>query len=141
MTVMEKSCGAVVVKEKGGRLYTLVIRQNQGHWCFPKGHVENNENEYETAEREVFEETGLKVRFIDGFRESVVYSPRENVMKEAVYFLAEPCGGREKKQDEEISEMHWADVFETLALITYDNDAVLYRKAIRFLKNREDDLL
>ncbi len=141
MTVMEKSCGAVVVKKMNGRLYTLMIRQNQGHWCFPKGHVEKNENEFETAEREVLEETGLKVKFIDGFRESVVYSPRENVMKEAVYFLAEPCGGKEKKQDEEISEMHWADMFETLALITYDNDAVLYRKAVRFLKNMEDDSL
>lgn len=141
MTVMEKSCGAVVVKKMNGRLYTLMIRQNQGHWCFPKGHVEKNENEFETAEREVLEETGLKVKFIDGFRESVVYSPRENVMKEAVYFLAEPCGGKEKKQDEEISEMHWADMFETLALITYDNDAVLYRKAVRFMKNMEDDSL
>ncbi|MBQ3459872.1 MAG: NUDIX domain-containing protein [Solobacterium sp.] len=139
MTLMEKSCGAVVVRRRQGKVYTLMIRQNQGHWCFPKGHVEGEENEFETAEREVLEETGLKVRFIDGFRESVVYSPRDNVMKEAVYFLAEPCGGKEKKQDEEISEMHWADVLEALALITYDNDAVLFRKAMRFLKNQEDE--
>ena len=139
MTLMEKSCGAVVVRRRQGKVYTLMIRQNQGHWCFPKGHVEGEENEFETAEREVLEETGLKVRFIDGFRESVVYSPRDNVLKEAVYFLAEPCGGKEKKQDEEISEMHWADVLEALALITYDNDAVLFRKAMRFLKNQEDE--
>ena len=139
MTLMEKSCGAVVVRRRQGKVYTLMIRQNQGHWCFPKGHVEGEENEFETAEREVLEETGLKVRFIDGFRESVVYSPRDNVMKEAVYFLAEPCGGKEKKQDEEISEMHWADTLEALALITYDNDAVLFRKAMRFLKNQEDE--
>jgi len=39
----EKSCGAVIVKEDAERLYALVIRQNQGHWCFPKGHVEKNE--------------------------------------------------------------------------------------------------
>ena len=139
MTLMEKSCGAVVVRRRQGKVYTLMIRQNQGHWCFPKGHVEGEENEFETAEREVLEETGLKVRFIDGFRESVVYSPRDNVMKEAVYFRAEPCGGKEKKQDEEISEMHWADILEALALITYDNDAVLFRKAMRFLKNQEDE--
>ena len=139
MTLMEKSCGAVVVRRRQGKVYTLMIRQNQGHWCFPKGHVEGEENEFETDEREVLEETGLKVRFIDGFRESVVYSPRDNVMKEAVYFLAEPCGGKEKKQDEEISEMHWADTLEALALITYDNDAVLFRKAMRFLKNQEDE--
>ena len=56
-----------------------------------------------------------------------------------LYFLAEPCGGKEKKQDEEISEMHWADILEALALITYDNDAVLFRKAMRFLKNQEDE--
>ena len=31
------------------------------HWGFPKGHVEKDETDEETAKREVLEETGLKV--------------------------------------------------------------------------------
>ena len=33
-----------------------------------KGHVENNETEVETANRELFEETNLLVEYIPGFR-------------------------------------------------------------------------
>ena len=139
MTVMEKSCGAVIVKNENGKLHTLMIRQNQGHWCFPKGHVEGNETEHETARREVKEETGIEIEFIGGFRESVMYSPKENTMKEVVYFLAVPCGGEEKRQIEEISEIVWADVQEAQALLTYENDQELYRKAVKFLKEHEED--
>ena len=139
MTVMEKSCGAVIVKNENGKLYTLMIRQNQGHWCFPKGHVEGDETEHETARREVKEETGIEIEFIGGFRETVMYSPKENTMKEVVYFLAVPCGGVEKRQIEEVSEIVWADMMEAQALITYDNDKELYHKAVKFLKEHEED--
>ena len=54
----EKSCGAVVYAETGrGRLY-LVEKMLHGHFGLPKGHVEPGENERQTAEREILEETG-----------------------------------------------------------------------------------
>lgn len=33
-------------------------------WVFPKGHIENNERGYETAEREVWEESAIKARVL-----------------------------------------------------------------------------
>ena len=57
----EKSCGAVVYRDGKNGFEWLLIRQNQGHWCFPKGHVKDGENEHETAFREVKEETGLLI--------------------------------------------------------------------------------
>ncbi len=130
----EKSCGAVMIKEENGRIYTLVIRQNQGHWCFPKGHVKDGESEHETAAREILEETGLVAEFIDGFRETTNYSPREGVKKEVVYFLARPAGGTEKAQEDEVSEIRWTKMVDAMALVTYDNDAGLLRKAVRWLQ-------
>ena len=50
----EKSCGAVIFR-KQKELEVLIVRQNEGHWCFPKGHVEKGESEQETAAREVLE--------------------------------------------------------------------------------------
>ena len=55
----EKSCGAIVYREKDGVEILLIKHKNGGHWAFPKGHVENKETEEETALREIREETGL----------------------------------------------------------------------------------
>lgn len=136
----EKSCGAVIYKIENDKVYFLVIRQNQGHWCFPKGHVEGEESEYDTASREILEETGYEVSFVDGFRKTTNYSPKDDVMKEVVYFLAVPCGGEAKIQEDEVSEMRWATTVDVSALLTYENDASLFRKAVRFLKTMDADI-
>ena len=58
----EKSCGAVIFR-RTDVWNVLLIRHNKGrHVSFPKGHVEPGETESQTAEREIFEETGLRLR-------------------------------------------------------------------------------
>ena len=59
----EKSCGAIVYRKYHGNTEILLIKHiNSGHWSFPKGHVENDETEPETAIREIKEETGLDIK-------------------------------------------------------------------------------
>ena len=139
----EKSCGALIVRREDHQLQFLIIQQVQGHWCFPKGHVENHETEQETAAREIREETGLKVEFIKGFRQKTEYSPQPGVMKEVVYFLARPTGGKEKIQKSELKDMAWVDPIAALAALTYNGDAELLRQAYAFLRdhmNTKEDL-
>ena len=58
----EKSCGAVVFSQFDGAWHVLLIRHEHGrHISFPKGHVEAGESERQTAEREILEETGVRV--------------------------------------------------------------------------------
>ncbi len=135
----EKSCGAIVLKKIENKLRVLLIRQKQGHWCFPKGHVEPEESEHETAAREVREETGIEIAFLDGFRERTHYSPAENVEKEVVYFLAYQTGGMPKVQEEEVSEMRWVSLVDAGTLMTYDNDTELLRKAVAKIRMLESD--
>ncbi len=136
----EKSCGAVIVRNDAeGKFQVLVIRQVQGHWCFPKGHVEGQETEEETAKREVLEETGLQISLIPGFRDTTEYSPVQGVQKEVVYFLAEALDGSETAQLEEVAEIYWASIIEAESLITYDNDANILRKAIHALRAMDPD--
>ena len=65
--IFEKSCGAVVIhneRDEAGSLqrYVLMIKHTAGgHYSFPKGHVEVGETETMTAEREVLEETSVKI--------------------------------------------------------------------------------
>ena len=136
----EKSCGALIFRKHDNEIQVLIIRQVQGHWCFPKGHTEHNETEHETALREIREETGLKIEITDIFRHSLSYSPNEGVNKEVVYFIAVNPHGKEKVQVEELSEIHWVSIHEARQLVTYDNDADLLEKAVKCLKDHPEVL-
>ncbi len=91
----EKSCGAVVFTREGSQILYLLIRNKNGSWGFPKGHMEAGEQEMQTAAREIWEETGLRVRFLEGFRQEDQYEiPKRRISKQVVYFL----GVYEKQQ-------------------------------------------
>ena len=66
---LEKSCGALIYRISGEALEFLAIKSKiNGHWGFPKGHMEKDETEKETAKREVLEETGLSIIILEEFR-------------------------------------------------------------------------
>ena len=85
----EKSCGAVVYKIINKQLKILILKMQRGHYSMPKGHVEGNETEEETALREIKEETNLDVNIDTNFRRISTYSPYEGVLKDVIYFVAE----------------------------------------------------
>ena len=85
----EKSCGAVVwFAQNNERLY-LIEQMRGGHFAMPKGHMEPGESEAETAEREIWEETGLRVRADTGFRAANAYSPYASIEIADVRFVDE----------------------------------------------------
>lgn len=131
--IHEKSCGAVIYTEgEEGRLY-LVERMQQGHFSMCKGHVEGKESEHQTAEREIREETALAVTFVEGFRETIAYSPYADCRKTVVFFLAHADSRRVTPQEEEVSEICWLPYEEALAVLTFDSDRDVLRRAEEFL--------
>lgn len=129
----EKSCGAVIYREKEGKLKILLIRhKNGGHWAFPKGHVEKKETEEETALREIKEETGLKVKLDTGFRHVVTYSPKPDVMKDVVYFAAKADTKHVKAQEEEVTDVCWEEPEKALETVTYGNDRETLRRFLEY---------
>lgn len=131
----EKSCGALICRKAPEGYELLLIKHRRGgHWSFPKGHVEAGETEAETALREILEETGLHVQLQDGFRHSVEYSPRPQVQKEVVYFLASPQGSDTvHRQEEEVSEYQWCPLANAARHVTFQNDKKLINEAMSFL--------
>ncbi|MBE5806194.1 MAG: NUDIX domain-containing protein [Clostridiales bacterium] len=127
----EKSCGAIVLN--GSEI--LVIQQLEGHWGFPKGHVEGNETEVETAIREIKEETNLDVVIKENFRYVERYSPKEGVEKEVVYFVAEKIGGNEKVQAEELQNFKWLNYEDAMKKLTYKNSKETLKNAWKDLAN------
>lgn len=129
----EKSCGAVIFQnEAAGRTY-LILRSTQGHTTLCKGHVEGQETERETAVREIREETGLTVDFVDGFREVITYSPYPGCTKDVVFFLAGLTGGTLACQPEEVAEVRFLPFAEAVDALTHDSDRDILRKADAFL--------
>lgn len=54
-------CSATLFDETRQKVL-LTQRMDNGRWCLPGGHMEAGESAAEACEREVWEETGLKVR-------------------------------------------------------------------------------
>ena len=78
---MEKSCGIILFHSDEFLVIQHPTESNdvKGHWDFPKGHVEDNETELETATRELQEETGIdNFKLIDNFRHKIIYNIHKN---------------------------------------------------------------
>ena len=129
----ERSCGAVVYRQQDHWVEVLLIcHKNGGHWAFPKGHVEKGETDQQTALREIWEETGLRVRLDTGFSQSVAYSPKPGVMKDVVYFAGEYLGGGVAAQEEEVTGTAWVKPQQALGQVTYENDREVLRAFLRW---------
>lgn len=122
----EKSCGCVVVNQ--GKV--LLVQHNEGHWDFPKGHVENNETEAQTAIREVKEETNIDVDVNQRHRYTIEYSPKEGVLKEVVYFIATNKSDVCIPQESEVQKVEWVGFDEAIDRITFDNARGILKRAI-----------
>ena len=136
----EKSCGALIFRRQADEsLQFLLIRHQgtEGHWSFPKGHVELGETEVQTALREVREETGLHIRLLKGFRHCVEYYPKPDIHKRVIYFLGTPLDeGILILQQEEVSEARWLDWNAAYRQVTYENDRNLLNRAATFLSSQ-----
>ena len=133
----EKSCGAVVYKNENDGLKFLLVHQHNNHYSFPKGHVEDNETEIETALREIKEETNLDVEIDTNFRYQITYLVElKNIMKDVVYFTATPKTFDLVSQEGEIDECVWCSYEEVLEKLEFDNIKEVFEKAYNYIKNK-----
>ena len=110
--MLEKSCGAVLFTENGNRQYVVVKSAIKKHWSLPKGHVEGDETERETALREIKEETGIDAEIIEGFREQIEYIMPNGVRKQVVFFIAKYANQELRSNIFEISTIMIVEINE-----------------------------
>ncbi len=131
---MEKSCGVVLFNSDK---FLLLQHNNEdsgvdGHWDFPKGHVEYGEEEIDTALRELKEETNIEdVNIIPSFKQFINYKVDKgtlSVSKKVIFFLAET-----KVWDVSLSSEHqnfiWLNFEEAIERLTYDNAKNILKEA------------
>lgn len=135
--IYEKSAGAVVFF--GSPKEYLLLHYNEGHWDFPKGHIESGETEEQTCRREVREETSIdKIEILEGFRHVYGYNYRrkgEVYHKDVTFFVAR-SGTKDVKLSVEHKGFVWLPFDDAVKKATFVNGKELLRRARDFLAHQ-----
>lgn len=117
------------------RIYVALIgrldRRGRLLWSMPKGHVENDDSKSVTAEREVWEETGI---FGEVFAElgTIDYwfvSDGVRIHKTVHHHLLRFVDGILNDEDPEVTEVAWIPVSELIEHLAYADERKLARVA------------
>tara|TARA_Y100000310_G_scaffold94955_1_gene92793 strand:- start:27876 stop:28310 length:435 start_codon:yes stop_codon:yes gene_type:complete len=135
----QKSAGAIVFIKEKKPIY-LLLHYEEGHWDFPKGHIEAGESDTDTIKREVKEETGIKdVEIIRDFKEKMQYYFKFNnelINKTVVFYLAKTETKKVKLSFEHIGST-WLPYKEAIEKLTFKNAKEILKKANKFIKTNK----
>lgn len=137
--IKEISAGAIIFKRDSGIKYLLLKpKKESAYWDFPKGNVEQDEEEMKAAQREAKEETGLaNLQFFPQFKEKIHYFYRkgkELVSKDVIFFLAQALNDEVKISWEHV-EYGWFEFSEAIKKLR-ENSIKILQKADEFLKTK-----
>ncbi|MFP4118316.1 MAG: bis(5'-nucleosyl)-tetraphosphatase [Candidatus Woesearchaeota archaeon] len=128
----EKSCGAIIFRKEDDNILFLLVRyvNEPDYWGLVKGHVEDDETEVDTAIREIREETGIEeFSFLDCFRETERYSPKEGIVKDVVFFLAETEDSEVTLEREELDDFAWLKLEDALKRLKFRSNKEILKRA------------
>ena len=136
--VEERSAGAIIfsINKRSTEIEFLLLHYVSGHWDFPKGNIESNEDELHTACREIREETGIEdIEFLNGFKKKIEYYYKRQqklIQKEVTFYLAR-TNSRKVILSHEHMGYTWKKYDEAVNQLTYKNAKNLLIYAKRFL--------
>ncbi len=137
---IDASFGMIIYRWSAGQPLFLVIKHNQGHWDFPKGHAEGSEEPLEAANREVAEEVGLsnvKPNPDTTFQEKYIFRVwGKKISKVVTFWLAETSETDIQVQQAEIEAYKWVSLAEGLELITFEAGRTLLTQVSQHLQSK-----
>jgi 8-oxo-dGTP diphosphatase len=126
-----RAAGGVVTREgPAGLEVVLVHRPAYDDWSFPKGKLEDGEDELACALREVEEECGIACEALEdlGSLAYVMSSGRPKVVR---YWHMRGPEGAKAKARHEIDEARWVPLPDAEPMLTYPHDRTLLRRLAR----------
>ena len=144
-----KSVGFVIFRKEDKGIKYLLLHHGAEYWNFPKGRVEEGEEELQTAKRELVEETGITdIKIHPDFRYEYTYDfdtviankTKETVYRTGVFFLGEVLADMVKISDEHL-DFGWFDYDTALDRLFYQQGRDLLKQAHQFLLNKQDFVL
>ena len=131
---METSCGFILFNYDS----ILLLQYPQGHWSFPKGHIEQGEtNHHATASRELAEETGIvEISIHEDWVNRTEYTFRRkgSVVPKQVYWYIAETSELEVTLSHEHTNYLWLDFEEAEAQLTFEQEKDILRSAREHLR-------
>lgn len=138
-SIYEKSAGAVVYTVSDDKIKYLLIKSQNGDVGFPKGHIEQGENEEATALREIYEETSIKAELMGDFKVKIEYTIPNGKIKTVIYFTAVYSNQTPKHNEGfEHNEYMLLEYDAALNSLTFENTKKILTKANEFINNCKD---
>jgi len=129
------SAGGVLVDKENKKI--LIIQKNKtSEWLLPKGRMEENETIEQTAEREVFEETGYKNKaqklLSVQVRPDLVDPTKTKVVFWFFCLLSDPKRTENTQAINEDFSVKWVDKKEAISLLNWEEDKKLVSLCANF---------
>ncbi len=127
--------GCLIVRDKKVLMVKEAKKKCYGQWNFPAGHVDEAEKITDAAIREVFEETGCKVKLTGVL--PMCYATEKKGESLMVRFTANIIEENIKFDTEEILEVKWIDIEEVKNMTKEELRG--YEINIQFIKELEEN--
>ena len=114
----------------------LILPLTGSNWGFPKGKSVTGETAQVSAERELFEETGLQVERLlkeHPYIESYRFKRKNQWVEKTVAYFPAIVSGDLKLQKEEIKEAKWVKAKEASSLITFKEAREIFRQVLEYI--------
>ena len=110
-------------------------RRGRMVWSLPKGHIEAGETREQTAEREIWEETGITGTVIGelGSIDFAFVADGRRIHKTVHHFVLERTGGTINTDDVEVADVAWVALNDVADRLTYADERRLVGKVHRLL--------
>ena len=125
----QRNSGGAVVIENGHVLLT----QGYHGWSFPKGKIEPGETLEQTAIREVWEETAIRIELDHAFA-AVVPSAKPGDTRTVTFFLGKSLDGMKPPVADEVEYAAWIPIDEAMGKIRYAPDREVLVKALKAME-------
>jgi 8-oxo-dGTP pyrophosphatase MutT (NUDIX family)/predicted nucleotidyltransferase len=131
-------------EDKTGELFVALLKNSKDEIVVPKGHIRENENPEETAERELIEELSLKDKpnLIDRVGVSrYTFQDKDKLHRKKVYLYVFELGHKAKinpLKSEFFTSAKWVSFPIALKKITHDQDYLMAAKKIFYRKKKKD---
>ena len=140
MVKIHNSVGIVLFCRFPRSVKYLLVKQHQGHWGFPKGHIEKGEKKIDTAIRELKEETGIKNVSLLAEKillkdEYAFNNGNGKIIKRVGYYIGETVQKKVKIDGKEILNIKWCTYDKAFGKITFSQTRNVLKKAKKFIKN------
>ena len=126
-----KSAGGVVINKNGD---ILIVNQHGDSWSLPKGHVEKGEEILEAAEREIYEESGIKhlsllkeLGHYQRYRIGLDGPDDQSEQKDIYLFLFKTDDMELKPVDPDNPEARWVHPEKVCGYLTHKKDKQFFR--------------